>query len=214
MTMPDGSFGTPYSVSEARGAAKTHKMDRYHRDLILWLCERVEILEDKLEGAEDKIESAHTRRLARVQPCGCIICTCDDPQQCRGCGAKSCGRHPAGEIPCPHYEPHPALVRLEEAEAEIESLKASLAKAQAAKPQAAPGPYPAGSTPWDDTVTDVDLKCSALEMWANHIETGEVAISAKDAFNMKKKHRELSEEQRQLAERLRKLAAKERNSEF
>lgn len=29
--------------------------------------------------------------LARVQPCGCILCTCADDVACCGCGAKSCG---------------------------------------------------------------------------------------------------------------------------
>jgi hypothetical protein len=28
--------------------------------------------------------------------CGCIICTCEDPVQCHGCGAKRC-RKPAAE---------------------------------------------------------------------------------------------------------------------
>ena len=26
--------------------------------------------------------------LAKHQPCGCIICTCEDEIQCQGCGAK------------------------------------------------------------------------------------------------------------------------------
>lgn len=29
--------------------------------------------------------------LAKHQPCGCVICTCEDEQQCQGCGAKHCG---------------------------------------------------------------------------------------------------------------------------
>src|SRR3990167_4780706 len=29
--------------------------------------------------------------LARNQPCGCIICSCEDEVQCHGCGAKNCG---------------------------------------------------------------------------------------------------------------------------
>jgi hypothetical protein len=29
--------------------------------------------------------------LAREQPCGCIVCRCEDEQHCHGCGAKKCG---------------------------------------------------------------------------------------------------------------------------
>jgi hypothetical protein len=47
------------------------------------------------------------RVLARIQPCGCVVCRCEDPRQCHGCGAKSCGTHPVGEIPSPVYEPAP-----------------------------------------------------------------------------------------------------------
>ena len=28
---------------------------------------------------------------ARVQPCGCVLCVCDDEDKCHGCGAKRCG---------------------------------------------------------------------------------------------------------------------------
>lgn len=44
------------------------------------------------------------RQLARVQPCGCVICTCAGEEgRCYGCGAKSCGTHPGGEFPEPVY---------------------------------------------------------------------------------------------------------------
>lgn len=43
------------------------------------------------------------RLLARQQPCGCIVCTCDDDHRCQGCGAKHCGTHPVGELPNPRY---------------------------------------------------------------------------------------------------------------
>lgn len=42
------------------------------------------------------------RLLARHQPCGCIVCICEDAaeeDQCQGCGAKNCGTHPPGELP-------------------------------------------------------------------------------------------------------------------
>jgi hypothetical protein len=46
------------------------------------------------------------RALARNQPCGCVVCTCeneDEPDRCLGCGAKHCGTHPVGAIPSPVY---------------------------------------------------------------------------------------------------------------
>jgi hypothetical protein len=55
-------------------------------------------------------EAPADRVLARNQPCGCIVCTCngeDEPDRCFGCGAKSCGTHPVGEIPDPVYAPAP-----------------------------------------------------------------------------------------------------------
>lgn len=33
--------------------------------------------------------------LAKHQPCGCVVCTCEDQEQCHGCGAKYCGQHAA-----------------------------------------------------------------------------------------------------------------------
>jgi hypothetical protein len=41
--------------------------------------------------------------LAKHQPCGCVVCTCEDDVQCHGCGAKHCGTHPVGEIPNPLF---------------------------------------------------------------------------------------------------------------
>ena len=29
--------------------------------------------------------------LARNQPCGCVVCSCEDEVQCHGCGASNCG---------------------------------------------------------------------------------------------------------------------------
>jgi hypothetical protein len=49
--------------------------------------------------------------LAKHQPCGCVICTCEDEEKCHGCGAKHCGTHPVGKIPSPLYAApvaHPA----------------------------------------------------------------------------------------------------------
>lgn len=41
--------------------------------------------------------------LARHQPCGCVVCVCDDDVQCQGCGAKNCGSHEPGKLPNPVY---------------------------------------------------------------------------------------------------------------
>ncbi len=43
----------------------------------------------------------------KYQSCGCIICTCENEEQCQGCGAKTCGYHsrnaqfPLEKDPCP-----------------------------------------------------------------------------------------------------------------
>lgn len=43
------------------------------------------------------------KELAKNQPCGCVVCTCDE-FQCQGCGAHHCGTHPVGKIPNPVYK--------------------------------------------------------------------------------------------------------------
>ena len=42
-----------YSVEEARMAVDLNVMDFYHKDLILWLCDRVEELEEQLRAKEN-----------------------------------------------------------------------------------------------------------------------------------------------------------------
>lgn len=37
------------------------------------------------------------RRLKKYQPCGCVLCTCEDELRCHGCGAVSCGKHKVGD---------------------------------------------------------------------------------------------------------------------
>ena len=54
--------------------------------------------------SERTCEGCKAKVLSRIQPCGCIICYCSDPDQCHGCGAKNCGTHPIGEIPNPVYQ--------------------------------------------------------------------------------------------------------------
>ena len=47
------------------------------------------------------------RLLAKYQPCGCVICTCENDEQCQGCGAKHCGTHAICSIPNPVYQAAP-----------------------------------------------------------------------------------------------------------
>ncbi len=42
--------------------------------------------------------------MAKYQPCGCVICTCEHETQCQGCGAKNCGTHAVGDIPNPVFK--------------------------------------------------------------------------------------------------------------
>ena len=41
--------------------------------------------------------------LAKNQPCGCVVCYCENGEKCLGCGAKNCGTHPVGKIPNPVF---------------------------------------------------------------------------------------------------------------
>ncbi len=43
--------------------------------------------------------------LEKYQPCGCIVCTCENDERCLGCGSKNCGTHPVGDLPNPVYKP-------------------------------------------------------------------------------------------------------------
>ena len=61
-------------------------------------------LAELAEQMRDQQEALGEQSLSRNQPCGCVICVCEDDEQCQGCGAKSCGKHPADEIPNPVYE--------------------------------------------------------------------------------------------------------------
>lgn len=59
---------------------------------------------ERLTARIAELEGQVAPRLARNQPCGCVVCTCEDEIQCHGCGANHCGTHPIGEIPNPVYE--------------------------------------------------------------------------------------------------------------
>src|ERR1035437_8009434 len=64
----------------------------------------------KLKRERDEALKWQEPRLARNQPCGCIICNCEDDEKCSGCGAKHCGTHEVGKIPNPVYENHHTCV--------------------------------------------------------------------------------------------------------
>ena len=63
----------------------------------------------KLERERDEALKWQEPKLARNQPCGCVICICEGDDRCSGCGAKNCGNHLPGEIPNPVFEPHPLV---------------------------------------------------------------------------------------------------------
>lgn len=54
-----------------------------------------------MQSQQDHIGDGN--ELAKHQPCGCVICTCEHETQCQGCGAKHCGAHDVGDIPNPVY---------------------------------------------------------------------------------------------------------------
>lgn len=37
--------------------------------------------------------------LSKNQPCGCVLCTCDNDDRCLGCRSKHCGNHTIGYFP-------------------------------------------------------------------------------------------------------------------
>lgn len=63
----------------------------------------ISILHNELHEAQAKRSKPE---LARVQPCGCVVCYCENQERCLGCGAKYCGTHEVGEIPNPVYIDH------------------------------------------------------------------------------------------------------------
>jgi len=50
------------------------------------------------------LEDNSDKLLSRNQPCGCVVCICEDEVQCHGCGAKNCGTHSVGQLPNPVYD--------------------------------------------------------------------------------------------------------------
>ena len=65
---------------------------------------------DRNRVAIDALLNEPEKKLAKHQPCGCVICTCGDHvTKCCGCGAKWCGKHPVSQIPDKVYEEDRAL---------------------------------------------------------------------------------------------------------
>lgn len=71
------------------------------------LGKRLEWVISTLHNELWEAQTKHSKtELARNQPCGCIVCNCDNDERCVGCGAKNCGTHAVGEIPNPIYIDH------------------------------------------------------------------------------------------------------------
>ena len=56
--MTDKVEGTPYSVAEAKMAARINSMDEYHRALLLWLVARDEQWRERVEAMIAEIRKA------------------------------------------------------------------------------------------------------------------------------------------------------------
>ena len=50
--MKTEGYGTSYTVTEARKVAGQPKYDNYHKEIMLWLCDRVEELEKLIAETE------------------------------------------------------------------------------------------------------------------------------------------------------------------
>ena len=74
------------------------------------------------QEAREEIVRLRGPKLARNQPCGCVICVCDDPIRCHGCGGEACAEHNDGVIPEPLYETGESHAEMKE---EIEQLRAA-----------------------------------------------------------------------------------------
>jgi hypothetical protein len=84
---------------------------------------------ESLAEAREKIAALEKPTLARHQPCGCVMCICDDTERCHGCGAKNCGTHAVGEMPSHVYEKHPLMAenaRLREAQTKVDECIAAI----------------------------------------------------------------------------------------
>src|SRR5690606_3602352 len=67
--------------------------------------------------------------IAKHQPCGRVICTCEDEQQCQGCGAKHYGRQALSRLTDPQLH---EIARVMEAAARKAQREAAAAQSRAA----------------------------------------------------------------------------------
>ena len=87
--------------------------------------EQFELVHTELNAALSLLTQAKSKgqELAKYQPCGCVLCSCEDEEQCHGCGAKNCGNHPPGELPNPVYKYDKVNATIQQQAAEIVFLK-------------------------------------------------------------------------------------------
>jgi hypothetical protein len=76
---------TPKQAIEILKRIETEQGFPIYRDIASVITE----LQKELDQSRADLE---TPQLARIQPCGCVLCICDDSESCLGCGAKSCER--------------------------------------------------------------------------------------------------------------------------
>jgi len=80
-------------LEEARQLLKEAPQDEDYHNRTIALCNM----------ALTWLEVQQKPTLYKYQPCGCVVCTCENEEQCQGCGAMHCGTHPIGKIPNPLY---------------------------------------------------------------------------------------------------------------
>jgi uncharacterized protein (DUF2147 family) len=97
--------------------------------------ELIESLQAKTKLQAERIEELEAERsgrtLLRIQPCGCVVCCCDDYEQCHGCGAKMCAKPDCvfkePGLPRAEYNvPNPYIVEVEANNAKLKQENATL----------------------------------------------------------------------------------------
>ncbi len=80
-------------------------------EMILGITER-ELRSDRnqIKALREQVQGIRPKR---VQPCGCVLCFCEDLVRCSGCGAENCG-NPECEVAKGNliYEQHPYIQAL------------------------------------------------------------------------------------------------------
>jgi len=98
----------PKKCDECHGTGRveeSHRVDNSGRTVAAFGCC------DSCGGTGEALtatqQAAQKRVFAKHQPCGCVVCTCEDDERCHGCGARNCGGHAVGEFPNPVYADQP-----------------------------------------------------------------------------------------------------------